>query len=217
MCGIIASRSSIGNQQPAILILGPTGSGKTPLGMYLEKRGLNGRKCEHFDFGSCLRRLAACRKRPLFLSRREYRIVKEVLASGALLPDRDFGIARKILCEFIRRRNLASKSLVVLNGMPRHVGQARDVAGIVDVRMVVNLVCTSGTVMSRIRSDSGGDRRGRVDDSVLLVGRKLRIFRRNTLPLIGYYRRRGVKVRKIVVAEDITPAVIRKMLECCTR
>jgi hypothetical protein len=35
----------------AILPLGPTGSGKTPLGDYLEERGLFGRRCVHFDFG----------------------------------------------------------------------------------------------------------------------------------------------------------------------
>ena len=42
----------------AILLLGPTGSGKSPLGDELEANGLNGRRCLHFDFGRRLRRAA---------------------------------------------------------------------------------------------------------------------------------------------------------------
>ncbi|MDW7761659.1 MAG: hypothetical protein SCM96_13625 [Acidobacteriota bacterium] len=43
---------------PAVLILGPTGSGKTPLGRELETRGHAGRRCRHFDFGAEMRALA---------------------------------------------------------------------------------------------------------------------------------------------------------------
>jgi adenylate kinase family enzyme len=43
----------------AILLLGPTGSGKTPLGQVLERRGLWGHRCSHFDFGDNLREIVA--------------------------------------------------------------------------------------------------------------------------------------------------------------
>ena len=44
-------------QRPsAILLLGPTGSGKTPLGELMERRGFGGRRCRHFDLGDRLRR-----------------------------------------------------------------------------------------------------------------------------------------------------------------
>ena len=42
----------------AVVLLGPTGSGKTPLGEWLEAKGLGGRRCHHFDFGTRLRRVA---------------------------------------------------------------------------------------------------------------------------------------------------------------
>ncbi len=48
----------------AILLLGPTGSGKTPLGQALEKKGLAGRRCVHFDFGANLREIAGLKRRP---------------------------------------------------------------------------------------------------------------------------------------------------------
>ena len=42
----------------AILLLGPTAAGKTPLGQLFADRGLWGRPCVHFDFGENLRRIA---------------------------------------------------------------------------------------------------------------------------------------------------------------
>ncbi len=43
----------------AILLLGPTGTGKTPLGNVLAVRGWRGLPCLHFDFGANLRELVA--------------------------------------------------------------------------------------------------------------------------------------------------------------
>jgi adenylate kinase family enzyme len=43
----------------AMLLLGPTGSGKTPLGRQIERRGLGGQMFVHFDFGENLRRIVA--------------------------------------------------------------------------------------------------------------------------------------------------------------
>jgi hypothetical protein len=47
------------NSLPALLLLGPTGAGKTPLGDWLEAHGLWGRPCHHFDFGANLRAVVA--------------------------------------------------------------------------------------------------------------------------------------------------------------
>ena len=46
------------NQINTILLIGPTGSGKTPFGDYLEQHGIADRACLHFDFGSSLRSAA---------------------------------------------------------------------------------------------------------------------------------------------------------------
>ena len=43
------------SRRRAIVLLGPTGSGKTPLGDLIERCGLWGAPCLHFDFGACLR------------------------------------------------------------------------------------------------------------------------------------------------------------------
>jgi len=36
----------------AILLIGPTGSGKTPLGDWLQAYGFCGHRCHRFDFGA---------------------------------------------------------------------------------------------------------------------------------------------------------------------
>ncbi len=42
----------------SILLLGPTGAGKSPLGNQMEQNGIRGKRCFHFDFGHELRSIA---------------------------------------------------------------------------------------------------------------------------------------------------------------
>ena len=197
----------------AILLVGPTGSGKTPLGDFLEKTGFAGHRCVHFDFGRNLRRVAGLKARPSFLSAGDFNIVKNVLKSGALLAEDKFHIAGHILEDFMRRKKVVPEDIMVLNGLPRHVGQAKAVEAIVRVRLAVNLKCSSIVVVARIRMNAGGDRVGRVDDSLSLVRRKLRIFRARTIPLLDHYKAKRVNVVDVTVARESMPAGIVRELK----
>ena len=95
--------------------------------------------------------------------------------------------------------------IIVLNGLPRHVDQARDVAGILDVGEVVVLHCPAEVVLARIASNAGGDRAGRTDDSQAVVRAKLELFAQRTAPLVEHYRAAGAAVRTIEVARATTP------------
>jgi len=145
---------------PAILLVGPTGSGKTPLGDCLELRGLWGRRCVHFDFGAQLRAIADGRPIAAELTQAQIAIVVRSLGTGALLDNEHFPIAAGILRSFADQRWIAADDRMVLNGLPRHIGQARDVDHIVAVSAVVSLECSADVVCDRIRLDSGGDARG---------------------------------------------------------
>src|SRR3990172_5397895 len=79
----------------ALLLLGPTGSGKTPLGELIAKRGLWQRKCAHFDFGAHLRRLVERDQPDDLISRRDIDFLKQILRSGDLLEDEHFPIAER--------------------------------------------------------------------------------------------------------------------------
>lgn len=94
----------------AIVLLGPTGAGKTPLGAWLEAKGLWGRRCLHFDFGASLRERAGKGAGPGPLTPAQRRFLVAVLTRGALLEDRHFPIARRLLEDFLRKRRARSRS-----------------------------------------------------------------------------------------------------------
>lgn len=188
----------------AIVLLGPTGSGKTPLGDLIETRGLWGRRCAHFDFGAQLR--AAARGDPAAggLCGADVAIVRDALRTGALLEDGQFHIAEAILRSFLGRRITGDADALVLNGLPRHAGQARDLEGLVRVVAVVSLVCSPDVIIPRIRRDVGGDRAGRDDDDAHAVRRRLEIYAARTAPLVEHYRAAGARVYEVRVAADTT-------------
>jgi adenylate kinase len=211
------------------LLLGPTGSGKTPLGDGLERTGLRGRRCHHFDFGANLRAAVAGRmadlksqisnlKSPsgqadLPFAPEEIRFLRRVLEQGALLEDQQFPLAARILDAFLARRSVQANDWLILNGLPRHAAQAAAVDRKVKVIGVIQLDCDAATVAGRLQRDSGGDRARRADDTDALVARKLAIYAERTLPLLHYYRSQGTSVLNVPVSIETRPAEIVVHLE----
>jgi len=200
------------SHHPALLLVGPTGSGKTPLGEMIQRRGLWGSDCLHFDFGANLRQLVQQDRPDELIGPEDLAFLQDVLDTGALLEDEHFPIARRILQSFLSRRGAGPQTLVVLNGLPRHKGQARAIGSLVDVQTVVHLACSSEAVLARIRTNPGGDRTGRDDDDFASVRRKLRVFDERTAPLIDYYRRCGARIETIHVTVEMTPQAAWEML-----
>jgi adenylate kinase family enzyme len=197
----------------ALLLIGPTGSGKTPFGDEIERRGLWGRPCSHFDFGSQLR-AAAGGSPPPRLRAADLDFLRGVLARGALLEDERFYIAETILRAFLA---VHPEDRIVLNGLPRHVGQAEDVDRLVNVEAVVELVCPPDVVLERIRTNAGGDRAERVDDDPDAVQSKLAIYAERTEPLVEHYRARGARILSIPIAADTTAdAAWQALAATCT-
>ncbi|MDE0838852.1 MAG: nucleoside monophosphate kinase [Kiritimatiellae bacterium] len=182
----------------ALLLLGPTGSGKSPLGDHLAAVGLRGRRCCHFDFGANLRRVQS--GAPSSLTPREMDIVGSVLSTGRLLEASQFGIALKVLGDFLASDVREEDALVVLNGLPRHAQQAEGVSALVDVVGVIALQCDVETVIQRVALNVGGDRTDRKDDAEAMVRQKLATYHARTAPLIDYYRTKGVNVTLIDVS-----------------
>ncbi len=192
-------------QRQAILIMGPTGSGKTPLGAYIEQQGLFDKRCAHFDFGEELRTLAQCSTPPPRFTAQDIDFVKKVLSSGALLERETFYIAQNIVATFIEIRNVVEKDIIVLNGLPRHTGQAADIAERVNCKAVIHLDCTSNVLLERIALNSGGDRTFRTDDTLNLIEKKINLFNERTAPLRAYYQERNVVCLSLPVDVDTAP------------
>ncbi|NQT13634.1 MAG: nucleoside monophosphate kinase [Planctomycetes bacterium] len=188
----------------AVLLLGPTGSGKTPLGDLIASRGLWNSRCLHFDFGANLRRIVERDRADDVVSREDIEFLRDVLQSGRLLEDDRFPLAERILRSFLARNNADARTLVVLNGLPRHQGQAAAVDSIINVEAVISLACTSDVVLDRIRTNVGGDRTERDDDDPESIRRKLALFAERTAPLIEHYGALDAGIETVDVSETMT-------------
>lgn len=202
---------SNGVRWPALLLVGPTGSGKTPLGLLMGEEGLAGRQCLHFDFGEALRK--AANGHPCGLTPEERQVVERSLRTGALLEDCHFPIAKKLLVGYLREKEACEDTLVVLNGLPRHVGQAKALEPLVEIRMLVSLECGAETAWQRICLNSGGDREKRADDSLEKVARRLRLFADRTAPMLEHYRTLGVPVLPLEVGVASSAQEFRSQVE----
>ncbi len=131
--------------------------------------------------------------------------IRDVLDKGLLLENEHFHIAEKIVHYFLRRNDVREEDVLVLNGLPRHTDQAKDMSGIVDVKSLVILTCEPEEVYKRIELNSGSDRTGRRDDSLGMIGKKLKIFKARTAPLIEYYSKMGCEILKVRVTAVSTP------------
>jgi adenylate kinase family enzyme len=195
----------------AVLLVGPTGAGKTPLGDAMAESGVGNRRCLHFDFGANLRRIAAGSDVPDTFDDDDLHIVREVLTGGALLEDESFHIAEKILHAFMADMAIGDRDLLILNGLPRHVGQARDVDRLVHIGAILSLECTPDIVRARIHRNTGGDRTDRLDDSLAEIQTKLKIFQERTCPLLQYYANKGVPIHRLTVGTETTPSQMLDM------
>ena len=197
----------------AILLLGPTGSGKTPLGQVLEERGLWGRPCLHFDFGANLREIVARNQPDELIAAEDIVFLRRVLQERVLLEGEHFPLAARILRRFMARQSPDPTTRIVLNGLPRHLGQAQSMGDFVEVRTVVYLDCSAQVVAERIGGNVGGDRDRRDDDAPDAIQRKLLIFAERTAPLLHYYRSRQVRIETVGVGPRTTAEEMWRTIE----
>ena len=189
----------------AILLIGPTSAGKTPLGDHIQQRGIRGRRCHHFDFGHELRSISAMQEPFPEFSPEEHAFIRDVLDKGRLLEDDHFSLAEKILRRFLAERGWEEPDLIILNGLPRHAGQARDMEQLVTITHLLALDCCVEDVCARIERNSGGDRTFRTDDSEEMVREKLALYAQRTAPLMEYYSAKGCRLAALCVDAAASP------------
>ena len=142
--------------------------------MLREKLGVPG-----ISTGELLRREAASGT-PLGLR------VKSIMETGGLVDDATMD---EVVREHLRQMDLDRGFL--LDGYPRRLAQAETLAGILEAAVrpldaVLLLTVPEQELMRRALA------RGRSDDREEVVRERLRVYREETEPLIGYYRRLGL-------------------------
>jgi adenylate kinase len=162
-----------------LLLIGPPGSGKGTQGEWLAERfGL-----VHIAAGDLLRAEVAA----------ETPIGKEVanyLNTGELVPD-------QLIIDLLMPVVVSAVSGLgyVLDGFPRSVGQALVARGMAEEAgatpdAVIYLEASREELVRRILERAKIE--GRTDDTAEVVHNRLQVFDEATLPLVDYYRGRGL-------------------------
>jgi adenylate kinase len=189
------------NARPALLLLGPTGSGKSPLGRALERVA----GWPHLDFGALLRQIAAGEHAD-GLDPEARALVRALVASNALFPDDALPLVRTIVGTGLARA--AAGGPVVLNGVPRTIAQARGLADAVAIGTVVVLAASPEVVRAQVARRAAGegpDDTGRDDDGPEAVTRKLELYEYATRPLVGHYRAAGAAIVEFASGLETEP------------
>jgi adenylate kinase family enzyme len=195
----------------ALLLLGPTGAGKTPLGWELEKRRLLGKKIHHFDFGENLRKVA---QGLIPFEEEDRKLIMDILKEGRLLKPEEFYLAEHLLNSFLTQVSFKKEDLLLLNGLPRNLYQAEKLSNFIEMEGVIYLKIDERTLFLRLKTDPAMDRKERTDDLEELVFKKLKWFREENLPLLEYYSAKGVKIIELNVSEKNTgESLYEKLIE----
>jgi adenylate kinase len=171
--------------EPTVTLLGPPGSGKGTQAQRLRDR----RGFATLATGDLLRE---ARRAGTDLGRR----ASEYMDRGDLVPDElIFALVRDALA------GLDGKP-ILLDGFPRTVAQADALAGALETRgreltAAVLVDVPDDVVVERI----SGRHQGRADDRPETVRERLRVYHRETEPLVAYYDERGL-LRRVDGARD---------------
>ncbi len=156
-----------------LIILGRQGSGKGTQALRIAERfGV-----VHISTGDMLRAAVA---EGTELGRQ----AKAIMDAGDLVPDE---IIIGIVEERLQKEDVRAQGFL-LDGFPRTVGQAEALAGFAGdgLHLAINLDVAVEEVTSRMLA------RGRADDTVEAIERRLHLYETETAPLLAWFAERGI-------------------------
>lgn len=185
-----------------IIILGPQASGKGTQAEFLSKR----LKLPKITTGDLIR---------MEISRRTPRgkFFSQLVTRGRLVPDK---YVNEIL--FSRLKKADCRAGFILDGYPRNLAQARSLEKVFKTDLVVEIKLSDKEAISRISGrricqcgtvyhlkfappakkgacdKCGGKLFQREDDKPPAIRKRLKIYHRETEPLVRYYRKKGILI-----------------------
>ncbi len=204
-----------------VVLLGPPGAGKGTQAEKLSKKlGL-----KHLATGDLLRE-AVAKGTDLGKEAQSY------MSRGELVPD-------SIVCKIVEEKIKEGKDGFILDGFPRNINQAKELDQYLrqfgrQIDKVINIEISEDEIVKRltrrvicskcgkiyslddIDSDTecpncGGRLQQRKDDNIETIKNRIKIYKKETAPLIDYYRQRGIL--KNVSGEESPNKVFLRLLE----
>jgi len=200
-----------------LVLLGPPGSGK---GTYAQRIGPK-LGIPHISTGDMFRENI---KNKTELGKK----AKEYIDKGELVPD-------EITIEMLKQRleQDDAKNGFILDGFPRTTTQAEALDKITKIDAVINLVVPDEVVIARLSSRRqckkcgkiynvlflkpkkegvcdvcGGELYQREDDKPEVIKERLKVYTKNTAPLIEYYKKKGVIIDIECKSVDVPPEIM---------
>jgi len=170
---------------PKIIMIGGPGSGKSTYSELLKKElGI-----AHIYTGDMMRALSK-KNTP------DGKKVRELLAKGEFAPT-------PIVIDAVKERMNQPDAMkgYVFDGFPRNTEQAKSMEDKgIEYDYVINLVVSEKEVIKRLTS------RGRADDKPEIIKNRIKVYHRETEPLLTYYKDEIINIK----AEGSTPELIAK-------
>jgi len=170
---------------PKIIMIGGPGSGKSTYSELLKKElGI-----AHIYTGDMMRALSK-KNTP------DGKKVRELLAKGEFAPT-------PIVIDAVKERMKQPDAMkgYVFDGFPRNTEQAEAMENKgIEYDHVINLVVSEEEVIKRLTS------RGRADDKPEIIKNRIKVYHRETAPLLQYYKDEIINIK----AEGSTPELIAK-------
>ena len=170
---------------PKIIMIGGPGSGKSTYSELLKKElGI-----AHIYTGDMMRALSK-KNTP------DGKKVRELLSKGEFAPT-------PIVIDAVKERMKQPDAMkgYVFDGFPRNTEQAEAMEDKgIEYDHVINLVVSEEEVIKRLTS------RGRADDKPEIIKNRIKVYHRETAPLLQYYKDEIINIK----AEGSTPELIAK-------
>ena len=186
-----------------IVFMGPPGAGKgTQARLSAKELGI-----AHISTGEMLR--SAVEAESVLGSR-----VKEIMDDGQLVPD-------DLMVSLISERVVEPDCLkgYILDGFPRTVAQANSLDVMLEAKeeqldLALYFDVPSAEVLNRL--EQRRELEGRTDDTSATQQERLRVYEEQTLPLIDYYRGKGLlkKIDGLGNVEEIQLRVVEVLRAC---
>ena len=161
-----------------LIFLGPPGSGKgTQAEILTDKLNLN-----HLSVGDLLRE-------NISNNTELGKLASSYVKSGELVPDE---LIIDLMDSYITNiKNKTDISGIILDGFPRTINQAIALENKikqlnVSIKAVINLDIPDQKILNRLAS------RGREDDKPELIKNRLNVYRKQTEPLLEFYKKRSL-------------------------